>query len=271
MSTHQDKQWTILTAGNQLCIDVLAKLHEKNVINTIIVDNETKKWQKSTPKKLSLLYKYNGVKGLISLLLNRIYSAKNKPTTAAKSKTLNSNLQQIANEIGAELIYVDDINSPSTEKLLQNLDVTYGMLIGTSIIKQPIIDCFSKLLVNIHQGKIPEYRGGSIVFWSLFNDVDEFSVTTHKVEVAVDSGEIYETDTLSIPYCFKKYGLEYEGYLKDVIKQLDVLSAPIIVNTILHIEKYKATPKTFDISKGKRYRKPTYKEKKLLIKKLKKR
>jgi len=271
MPPPSNKQWTILTAGNQLCIGVLKKLHSQNAIKTIIVDNETKKWHKSIYQKLLLLYKYNGIKGITNLLFNRLSPTKNNSTLNNKAKSLKSDLQKIANEIGADLIYVDDINSPSAEKLLQDLNVTYGMLIGTSIIKQHVIDCFSQLLINIHQGKIPEYRGGSIVFWNLFNNVDNFWVTTHKVEASVDSGEIYKTDSISIPYSFKKYSLQYENYLTDVTKQLNELSVPLIVNTILNIDSYKETAQSFDVSKGKRYRKPTYKEKKLLIKKLQKR
>jgi len=262
-------QWIILTAGNDLCLQTLKNLEPYGVIKSIIIDKETIKWRRSALQKLKNNYKYSGIKGITTQIISKLKAKKSPSISSGVKRDIYQEYKVVAESVGAKLIFVDDINSIEVEDYLKSIDAKYGMLIGTSIVKENIINSFSGRLVNIHQGKIPEYRGGSIVFWSLFNQVDSFWITTHKVEKKVDAGKIYKEKSVTIPYDYKVYGLNYNNYIKEVGDKLNTLSVVLITETIININLLRKCPKDINISDGIRYRKPTYKEKLKLIKNLK--
>jgi len=265
--------WAILTAGNQLCIDVLTNLLEEKSddIACIIIDNETNKWKKSNKEKIKLNYKYYGILGVISLIKSKILKKQKVTILDDSNLAIKEEIIRLAQSLNAETLFVDDINSQESIQYINSHKLKYGMVIGTSILKKPIIESVSCFMVNIHQGKIPEYRGGSIVFWSLFNADYKFSVTTHKVEVAVDSGEIYMTDSFECQYDFNKFQYDYNKYISFILKKLHIISVPIIVKTITQINKLKTKAIPVHIEEGHRYRKPTFKEKKMMLQLLKQR
>lgn len=48
----------------------------------------------------------------------------------------------------------------------------------------------AKLAVNIHAGKLPEYRGSHTLTWAILNGEDSFTLTAHKMAEQIDAGDI---------------------------------------------------------------------------------
>ena len=85
---------------------------------------------------------------------------------------------------------VESINDPSVIDLLQKTQPELVVVLGTSILKEPVLataPCF----VNLHAGITPMYRGAHGQFWAVLNrDFDNVGVTLHFVDKGIDTGAI---------------------------------------------------------------------------------
>ena len=89
-----------------------------------------------------------------------------------------------------QVLRVESINDPSVIALLQQTRPELVVVLGTSIIKDPVLaaaPCF----VNLHAGITPIYRGAHGQFWAVHNrDFDNVGVTLHFVDKGIDTGAI---------------------------------------------------------------------------------
>ena len=46
-------------------------------------------------------------------------------------------------------------------------------------------------ILNMHGGKIPQYRGASVLHWAIINGESEYGVSWHRLVKEVDAGPIY--------------------------------------------------------------------------------
>lgn len=85
---------------------------------------------------------------------------------------------------------VESINDPSVIDLLQKTQPELVVVLGTSILKEPVLaaaPCF----VNLHAGITPMYRGAHGQFWAVLNrDFGNVGVTLHFVDKGIDTGAI---------------------------------------------------------------------------------
>lgn len=72
------------------------------------------------------------------------------------------------------------------------LSVMYDRIIGADLIDGPA------RVLNLHLGRLPEYRGMRPVNWSLKNGESTSGVTLHEVDVGIDTGPIVAQTTFSI-------------------------------------------------------------------------
>ena len=72
------------------------------------------------------------------------------------------------------------------------LSVMYDRIIGRELIDGP------GRILNLHLGKLPEYRGMRPINWALRNGETTAGVTLHEVDVGIDTGPIVAQTTFSI-------------------------------------------------------------------------
>ncbi|MFM9965353.1 MAG: formyl transferase, partial [Planctomycetaceae bacterium] len=93
-------------------------------------------------------------------------------------------------ETDGAVLRVESINDPSVIDLLQKSQPELVVVLGTSIIKEPVLaaaPCF----VNLHAGITPMYRGAHGQFWAVLNrDFENVGVTLHFVDKGIDTGAI---------------------------------------------------------------------------------
>jgi len=85
---------------------------------------------------------------------------------------------------------VSDINSPEVAELIGALEPTLCIVVGASIIREPVLSTLSKsLVVNLHAGKTPKYRGTHGGVWAVIRSAPEDVVTTiHLLDAGIDTG-----------------------------------------------------------------------------------
>ena len=58
-------------------------------------------------------------------------------------------------------------------------------IVGKEFINSPKI-----MTINLHAGKLPEYRGSSPLNWALINGEKEFTLSIIKIDEGIDTGDI---------------------------------------------------------------------------------
>lgn len=92
-----------------------------------------------------------------------------------------------------QTLTVSSINDPSVAELLRRVAPDLTIVMGTSIIKSNVLKASGPLVVNIHGGYLPYYRGIHCIFFAIYHgDFDKIGSTIHFVDHGVDTGDIIE-------------------------------------------------------------------------------
>lgn len=94
---------------------------------------------------------------------------------------------------------VDNINDKFVYDKVMELAPDLIVVLGTSIIKPPLIKVPAKGMINLHMGITPEYRGSKGEFWALYNnEPDKVGVTVHYIDEGIDTGNIILQGTVEV-------------------------------------------------------------------------
>jgi methionyl-tRNA formyltransferase len=108
------------------------------------------------------------------------------------------------------------------------LSVMYDRIIGRDLIEGPA------RVLNLHLGKLPEYRGMRPINWSLKNGESVAGVTLHEVDEGIDTGPIVAQTTFSI--------FPDVDEVRDVYGRAVRAGEAILRDTLPIIDKIKAVP-----------------------------
>jgi methionyl-tRNA formyltransferase len=73
---------------------------------------------------------------------------------------------------------------------LRALDLDLLVVDGTGILREPVFTAARHGAVNLHCGRLPQYRGAPPAFWELYEGERDIGVTVHRVTAQVDAGPI---------------------------------------------------------------------------------
>ena len=98
-----------------------------------------------------------------------------------------------------------DIHHPFVVESVQDWNPDLGISVGAPILKPALFEIPRLGTLNVHLGKVPEFRGAPPGFWELWFGATEVGATVHWVDAGLDTGAIvesgsapiYERDTLS--------------------------------------------------------------------------
>ena len=107
-------------------------------------------------------------------------------------------LKDIEKKYNIPFYEVGNLNSSMAASILKNVGAEIGVVIGTRILKKSTFAVPSKGCINIHKGKVPEFRGMPPGFWELYEGVNSASITIHFVEDGIDTGDIVGTKEIPI-------------------------------------------------------------------------
>lgn len=86
---------------------------------------------------------------------------------------------------------VASVNEDAVLTLLKDVQPDIVLLHGTRIVKRRVLEATDAVVLNIHAGLTPMYRGVHGGYWALQNGHPElFGVTLHKVDPGVDTGDV---------------------------------------------------------------------------------
>jgi methionyl-tRNA formyltransferase len=102
-----------------------------------------------------------------------------------------------------------------------NLSIAYDQIFGSAI------RATAGWFLNVHAGKLPEYRGRNIINWAIINGEPDLGVTVHLVDHGIDTGDILLQRILPIAWT-DTYGDVLERVVREiptlVVASLDLIA-----------------------------------------------
>lgn len=130
----------------------------------------------------SIKHLYN--KGMKIVL---IATSKSSPEYSVTEK----DFENLAKSIGAEFFNDVHINNSDKINMIKKLNPDIGISINwQGIINEEIIKIFPYGLLNCHAGDLPKYRGNAVANWAIINGEKEITVTIHKMDKGLDTGDV---------------------------------------------------------------------------------
>ena len=88
---------------------------------------------------------------------------------------------------------VPSVNSDAAGAALHAVDVDVVVIIGCSILGKRTLAAAGPLVVNVHGGFLPYYRGNHCFFFAVYDRrLDRVGSTIHRVDAGIDTGNLIE-------------------------------------------------------------------------------
>jgi len=107
-------------------------------------------------------------------------------------------MSDLTRSYNVPVLKVGNLNGPLAVETLHSLKPDLGVVIGTRILKRSTFAVPSIGCINVHMGKVPEYRGLPPGFWELYEDQPSAGVTIHFIDDGLDTGDIIGEDSVPI-------------------------------------------------------------------------
>ena len=107
-------------------------------------------------------------------------------------------LQELGEKYGMTIHAVGNLNSADAVRVLDECGADLGIVLGTRILKASTFSVPKMGCINLHKGKVPEYRGMPPGFWELYDGAASAGVTVHFVDKGLDTGDIVATSSVPI-------------------------------------------------------------------------
>ena len=107
-------------------------------------------------------------------------------------------LPELGKKYGMAIHAVGSLNSSEAIRVLVECGADLGIVLGTRILKASTFSVPRMGCINLHKGKMPEYRGMPPGFWELYDGAPSAGVTVHFVDKGLDTGDIVATTSVSI-------------------------------------------------------------------------
>ena len=160
---------------------------------------------------------------VVAVLAHAGGSADEDPSTSVVSA---------ARRLGLPVLAPEDVNAPDVAAALRGFAPDLGVLAGYSPIVRPSVFEIPRLgCLNLHGGRLPQYRGSSPMNWALINGEREFTISIVQVDQGVDTGGVLLDRTFPIgrdDTIVELHRLANEAFpelLLEVIRQLETGTA----------------------------------------------
>ncbi|MBK6617087.1 MAG: polysaccharide deacetylase family protein [Nitrosomonas sp.] len=129
---------------------------------------------------------------IVQLLLNR--STSDIAPAAPGYRYTFAALKQRAN---VQIVTVDDIHADNSLNIVREFSPDLGLSLAAPILKGSLFNIPRLGTLNLHKGKVPDFKGMPPAFWELHHDVPSVGCTVHWVEARLDAGAVVKQ--VSVP------------------------------------------------------------------------
>jgi peptidoglycan/xylan/chitin deacetylase (PgdA/CDA1 family) len=157
-----------------------------------------------------------------------------------------------------EYLEVPNIHSEKTIDTVMRFSPDLGIALSAPILKERLFSIPHKGTINLHKGKLPDYRGMPPAFWEMWNSEKSVGCTVHKVEAGLDTGDILLES---------KVGVAPHSTVKGLQLCLDEVGVNLVKDAVALLLRGEEVW-TEQPSGGHTYKKPTLRQERALNKKI---
>jgi peptidoglycan/xylan/chitin deacetylase (PgdA/CDA1 family) len=145
-----------------------------------------------------------------------------------------------------ELLRVADLHGDDTLRAVERFDAELGLSLAAPILRTSLFRMPRLGTLNLHKGKVPDYRGMPPAFWELWNDEGSIGCTVHWVDERLDTGDIVVQTTID---------RERHATLRGLQLRLDEVGIRLMKEAVAN-ELDGVAQRMPQLAGGKTYRKP---------------
>jgi folate-dependent phosphoribosylglycinamide formyltransferase PurN len=255
--------------GTELALEKLFALDCATVAGVFVETDTVRSY--TLLKKVRRSLRYDGFAATIAKIGRAMRGRESRyGAEIAEIENSRDRLRQFAQEHRIPFHLIQNYHSDNAIGLMRAAEPDLGVVLGTNLLRESVFKIPRLGSINLHHGLAPYYRGGSAIFWELFNGETELGLTVHFVKSNVDAGDIVLQETVPLVYDYL-YGLDFESFISDFHDKLKDRGATLVASAVKSIAEGTASPRPQDIGLGQRYRLPTKKEKDELRRRLRQR
>ncbi len=143
-----------------------------------------------------------------------------------------------AQQLGLQLFQPRNVNDSNFVSTLRTLAPDLIILAGYGqIVGQEFIDLAPKGCINLHAGKLPQYRGSSPLNWALINGEKDITLSIIRVDRGVDTGDVL---------CERTFPISIDDTIADLHKVANREFPEMLVETIEAVQKGKVITRKQD-------------------------
>ena len=91
----------------------------------------------------------------------------------------------------------DTIHTAAALNAVQAFAPDLGLSLAAPILRAPLFALPTLGTINLHKGRLPDYRGMPPAFWELWNDEASVGCSIHRVDEKLDTGELIKADDIA--------------------------------------------------------------------------
>ena len=138
--------------------------------------------------QIKITFFTNNLRGIYCLKYLKIKKIQIKNIIISK-KNLNPKVIDFLNKNKIKFTTIKNLKSKKILQILNKTDL--GLICGfPHIFKEFQFNIPRYGLINLHAGKLPNYRGGSPLNWQIINDEKYFGISVIKIDKGIDTGDI---------------------------------------------------------------------------------
>ena len=138
--------------------------------------------------QIKITFFTNNLRGIYCLKYLKIKKIQIKNIIISK-KNLNPKVIDFLNKNKIKFTTIKNLKSKKILQILNKTDL--GLVCGfPHIFKEFQFNIPRYGLINLHAGKLPNYRGGSPLNWQIINDEKYFGISVIKIDKGIDTGDI---------------------------------------------------------------------------------
>lgn len=154
----------------------------------------------------------------------------------------DGSVKEAADARGLQTFTPADINAPSVVDAVQDINpdlITmsgYNQILGPDLLSIP-----DEGVINLHAGKLPDYRGGSPMNWAIINGEDSGTATIHYATERVDAGDVLLE---------RQFTIEPDDTIADVRAKTLEMFPEMLVEVVQQLEAGIVETRPVDITEG---------------------
>jgi methionyl-tRNA formyltransferase len=156
--------------------------------------------------EIVLLRSFNETRGRLALRVLRFYGAvgfarllgRYARARLAQSFGFPQSVDAVARQRGVPVLRLETINDKAYLQTLGQRDVDVLLSVAAPEIFAEAALSSAAYVLNVHNGKLPTYRGMMPTFWALANGDPEITITVHEMAQKIDAGRVVAEIPVSV-------------------------------------------------------------------------